>query len=251
VKERLDRINKRIANTATGCGRIPETIRLVAVSKTVDAGRVAEAIDAGVVILGENYIQEARDKFNTLYDRAVQWHFIGHLQSNKAKYAVRMFDLIHSVESFKLARALDKEAHKNGKVQDILIQVNISQEGTMGSKILVADDSAIVRHLILKFLEEEDYEIVTTSDSANVVDLIDEINPDLVISDIMMPGMDGYTFVRHIRREKTRESLPVIIMSTKNRKTMEELFVSYGISGYLQKPFEKEQLVALVEKALE
>ena len=130
MKERLDRINKRITDAATGCGRIPETIRLVAVSKTVDAGRVAEAIDAGVVILGENYIQEARDKFNTLYDRPVQWHFIGHLQSNKAKYAVRMFDLIHSVESFKLAKALDKEAHKNGKVQDILIQVNISQEET-------------------------------------------------------------------------------------------------------------------------
>lgn len=121
----------------------------------------------------------------------------------------------------------------------------------MGLKILVADDSATVRHLILKFLEGEGYEIVTTSDSANVVDLIDQINPDLVISDIMMPGMDGYTFVRHIRKEKARESLPIIIMSTKNKETMEDLFVSYGISGYLQKPFEKEQLVALIEKALE
>ena len=121
----------------------------------------------------------------------------------------------------------------------------------MKLKILVADDSATVRHLILKFLEGEGYEIVTTSDSANVVDLIDQINPDLVISDIMMLGMDGYTFVRHIRKEKTRESLPIIIMSTKNKETMEDLFVSYGISGYLQKPFEKEQLVALIEKALE
>lgn len=120
----------------------------------------------------------------------------------------------------------------------------------MRTKILVADDSATVRHLILKFLDGEGYEIVTTSDSANVVDLIDEINPDLVISDIMMPGMDGYTFLRHIRKEKTRESLPVIIMSTKKRETMEDLFVSHGISGYLQKPFEKEQLVALIKKAL-
>jgi hypothetical protein len=89
-----------------------------------------QAIDAGALILGENYIQEARDKFNALYDRPVQWHFIGHLQSNKAKYAVRMFDLIHSVDSLKLAKALDKEARKNGKVQDILIQVNISREET-------------------------------------------------------------------------------------------------------------------------
>jgi len=122
---------------------------------------------------------------------------------------------------------------------------------TMGSKILVADDSSTVRHLIQKFLDGEGYEIVTTSDSENVVDLIDEINPDLVISDIMMPGMDGYTFLRHIRKEKTRESLPVIMMSTKNRETMEDLFVAYGITGYLQKPFEKEELVALIKKALE
>jgi DNA-binding response OmpR family regulator len=126
----------------------------------------------------------------------------------------------------------------------------LQEENHMGAKILVADDSPTVRHLIMKFLDGEGYELVTTSDSANVVDLIDEINPDLVISDIMMPGMDGYTFLRHIRKEKKRESLPVIMMSTKKREVMEDLFVSYGISGYLQKPFEKEQLVALIEKAL-
>ena len=130
MKERLDRINQRIADAATGCGRIPESVRLVAVSKTVDADRVGEAIDAGIAILGENYIQEARGKFNSLYEKTVQWHFIGHLQSNKAKYAVRMFDLIHSVESAKLAKALDKEARKSDKVQDILVQVNISREET-------------------------------------------------------------------------------------------------------------------------
>jgi len=130
VKERLDRIKKRITDAAIRCGRDPESVRLVAVSKTMDADRVAQAIDAGAAILGENYIQEARDKFNALYDRPVTWHFIGHLQSNKAKYAVRMFDLIHSVDSFKLAGALDKEARKNDKVQDILVQVNISREET-------------------------------------------------------------------------------------------------------------------------
>jgi len=130
VKERLQRIKDRIADAARACDRNPANVRLVAVSKTVDADRVARAIEAGADILGENYIQEAREKFNTLYDRPVAWHFIGHLQSNKAKYAVRMFDLIHSVDSLKLAKALDKEAAKNDKVQDILIQVNISQEET-------------------------------------------------------------------------------------------------------------------------
>jgi len=130
VKERLQRVKDRIAEAARACGRDSADVRLVAVSKTVDADRVARAIEAGAEILGENYIQEARDKFNTLYDRPVAWHFIGHLQSNKAKYAVRMFDLIHSVDSYKLSKTLDKEAAKNGKVQDILIQVNISQEET-------------------------------------------------------------------------------------------------------------------------
>jgi len=130
VKERLQRIIQRIDKAAAACGRDPASVRLVAVSKTMGIERVAEAIDAGARILGENYIQEAREKFNALYDRPVQWHFIGHLQSNKAKYAVRMFDLIHSVDSLKLARALDKEARKHSKVQKILIQVNISREET-------------------------------------------------------------------------------------------------------------------------
>jgi PLP dependent protein len=140
VKETIDHIGRRIAEAASACGRDPASVRLVAVSKTVNAQRVAAAIDAGVTILGENYIQEARDKFNALIDRPVEWHFIGHLQSNKAKYAVRMFDLIHSVDSLKLATALDKAAQKNGKRQDILIQVNISGEE---SKSGTTEDDAV------------------------------------------------------------------------------------------------------------
>jgi hypothetical protein len=130
LKERLEQIHQRIAKAAKDCGRDANSVRLVAVSKTMSAERVARAIDAGAEILGENYIQEAREKFNALYDKAVQWHFIGHLQSNKAKYAVRMFDLIHSVDSLKLAGVLDKEARKRDKTQDILIQVNVSREET-------------------------------------------------------------------------------------------------------------------------
>jgi pyridoxal phosphate enzyme (YggS family) len=102
----------------------------VAVSKTIAADLVKEAIGAGVTILGENYVQEARDKFKALVQYPVSWHFIGHLQSNKAKYAVRLFDLIHSVDSLKLARELDRQAAKVGKIQQILVQVNISGEDT-------------------------------------------------------------------------------------------------------------------------
>jgi pyridoxal phosphate enzyme (YggS family) len=128
LKNRLENVNDRINKAALKCGRDPENIHLVAVSKTIPANRVKEAIELGVTILGENYVQEARDKFNVLGTYPVSWHFIGHLQTNKAKYAVRLFDLIHSVDTLKLARELDKQAKKVNKFQDILIQINVSKE---------------------------------------------------------------------------------------------------------------------------
>ncbi len=102
----------------------------MAVGKTHPPETIQAAIDAGAVIIGENYIQEARPKLDALIHASVQWHFIGHLQSNKAKYAVRMFDLIHTVDSVKLAAEIDRCAAKAGKVQAILIQVNISAEAS-------------------------------------------------------------------------------------------------------------------------
>ena len=128
LKNRLENVNDRINKAALKCGRDPENIHLIAVSKTIPANRVKEAIELGVTILGENYVQEARDKFNVLGTYPVSWHFIGHLQTNKAKFAVRLFDLIHSVDTLKLARELDKQAKKVNKFQDILIQINVSKE---------------------------------------------------------------------------------------------------------------------------
>ncbi|MFW5901828.1 MAG: YggS family pyridoxal phosphate-dependent enzyme [Thermodesulfobacteriota bacterium] len=123
-------IQERIRSAARACSRDPEMIRLVAVSKTVPAERIRPAIAAGVRILGENYIQEAGEKIEALADQPVSWHFIGHLQSNKAKFAVRWFDLIHTVDSLKLAREIDKQAAKLGKVQDVLVQVNVGGEAS-------------------------------------------------------------------------------------------------------------------------
>ena len=128
--DRLEHIRDRIEACASKCGRNTETIRLVAVSKTIPAAKVEEAIHAGVNVFGENYVQEARAKFEALNSYDLSWHFIGHLQSNKAKYAVRIFDLIHSVDSLKLARTLNKEAGKVEKVQHILLQVNNSGEAS-------------------------------------------------------------------------------------------------------------------------
>ena len=128
MKANIETVRERIRAAAEAAGRAPESVRLVAVSKTVPAERVRGAVAAGLTLLGENYIQEARDKIAALADLSVSWHFIGHLQRNKAKYAVRLFELIHSVDSLKLARELDKEAAKHGTVQDILIQVNTGKE---------------------------------------------------------------------------------------------------------------------------
>jgi hypothetical protein len=123
----LASIQERIRKAALRSGRDPAGIRLVAVSKTVAAENIQGAIAAGITILGENYVQEARDKIARV-ERQVAWHFIGHLQSNKAKYAVELFSMVHSVDRLSLAEALDQEAHKQGKILPVLIQVNISGE---------------------------------------------------------------------------------------------------------------------------
>lgn len=148
VKMNLERVRNRILKCAQACGRQPDTIGLVAVSKTKPAEMMKAAAEAGVGIFGENYIQEAREKFNTLAgtDYPVSWHFIGHLQSNKAKYAVRIFDLIHSVDSLKLANELNRHAQKNDKTQDILVQVNIAEEATK-SGILKDDALKLIRDI--------------------------------------------------------------------------------------------------------
>ena len=130
IKDALTDIRERMRRTAVECGRDPDSVKLVAVSKTVSTERVLEGIQAGITILGENYVQEAREKIEALRSYPVSWHFIGHLQSNKARHAIGLFDLIHSVDSFKLAKELDKRAKAAAKVQKILIQVNISGEET-------------------------------------------------------------------------------------------------------------------------
>ena len=106
---------------------LDEPVTLVAVTKNHGVEMMRQAIDAGVKHIGENRVQEAAEKFAEL-NRTVTKHLIGHLQTNKAKQAVRLFDLIHSVDSEHLAAALDKAALSLGKVQDVLIQVNLAKE---------------------------------------------------------------------------------------------------------------------------
>ena len=152
MKRNLDSVMNRIKQSAVSSGRDAESVRLVAVSKTIPAETVKKVIDAGANILGENYIQEAKTKFDDLISYPVSWHFIGHLQTNKAKYAVRIFDLIHSVDSFKLALELNKQAGKSGKIQQILIQVNVAEESSK-SGISIQNTLSLIKEIsLLKYL---------------------------------------------------------------------------------------------------
>lgn len=130
ITKRLEEVNRRILRAAQASGRLLSDIRLVAVSKTCSTEAIRAAAEAGVTDIGENYIQEAREKHELLQDVPVKWHLIGHLQTNKARYAVRMFDLVHTVDSFRLALELDRCARKLNKVQAVLIQVNVAGEAT-------------------------------------------------------------------------------------------------------------------------
>lgn len=148
ITDRLARLTSRINEACHKAGRAPSEVSLVAVTKTLSADTVRAGLSAGLTVFGENYIQEAQAKINEINSSAV-WHFIGHLQTNKAKYAVRLFDLIHSVDNIKLARELNKRAGSAGRVIPILVQINISGEE---SKSGVSKDQAEeLIHEVLEF----------------------------------------------------------------------------------------------------
>ncbi|MEW6738359.1 MAG: YggS family pyridoxal phosphate-dependent enzyme [Nitrospirota bacterium] len=132
--ENASNILKKISHAAMRAGRSPDEVKLIAVTKTVGIEAIKDAIDAGLRIFGENRVQEAQKKISDLKSEIsnsnIEWHLIGHLQKNKAKYAVQLFDLIHTVDSVELAEELNKQAEKIGKIQRVLVQVKLSEEET-------------------------------------------------------------------------------------------------------------------------
>ncbi len=130
IKQNLHHITSQINQSAQGCGRDPESVVLVAVSKKKSTEQIVECVEAGGTHLGENYIQEAVQKIDKIGKDRACWHFIGHLQSNKARFAVHYFEYIHTVDTVKLALEINKWAHKINKVQKILLQANIADEQT-------------------------------------------------------------------------------------------------------------------------
>lgn len=129
IPNNLALINKRIRTAAEKAGRDPASIRLVAVSKTRPATDIVAAFQAGQTVFGENYIQELVLKLTEVRE-PVQWHVIGHLQSNKVKYIAGQVAMIHSVDRISLAQEIDRQWGKLGALCDVLIQVNIAGEAT-------------------------------------------------------------------------------------------------------------------------
>ncbi len=156
ISSNLLHINQRIRMAAEYAGRDPASVRLAAVSKTRPASDIIEAFDAGQAVFGENYIQELLPKLTEVQE-PVEWHFIGHLQSNKVKYIAGQVALIHSVDRISLATEIDRQWGRLGKISDILIQVNISGEITKSGTteegaIQLVKECALLPHIRVRGL---------------------------------------------------------------------------------------------------
>jgi PLP dependent protein len=131
IRANLDRVRERVARAAERAGRRASDVLLIGVSKTVEVERIRLAIEAGVAALGENRVQEAKEKVGEI-GRPVPWHLIGHLQTNKARDAVELFDVIHSLDRLDLARELDKRARARARSADVFVEVNLAGEASKG-----------------------------------------------------------------------------------------------------------------------
>ncbi len=129
VDENLQTLQEKIESACLRAGRDPREVQLVAVSKTRGPEVIAEALEAGQMIFGENRVQEAEPKIEALPGRC-RWHLVGHLQSNKARRAVRLFEMIHSVDSLKLAETIARLCEEEGARPQVLIQVSVSGEAS-------------------------------------------------------------------------------------------------------------------------
>jgi pyridoxal phosphate enzyme (YggS family) len=129
IENNLKIINEKIKKAALKANRNPEEIKLVAVTKTATMEQIKEAISAGVRIIGENKVQEAKEKYQIL-TADIEWHLVGHLQTNKVKYAIEIFDFIHSVDSIKLAKEIYRRSLQFGMITNVLVEVNVSGEET-------------------------------------------------------------------------------------------------------------------------
>ncbi len=135
IKENVERI----------LAELPEGVQLVAAAKTRTPEEIHQAVEAGLEIIGENYVQEAEQAFQVIGNR-VQWHMIGHLQRNKVKKAVRIFDMIETVDSMRLAQEIDKSCRKIGKTMSVLIEINSGEEAQKAG-VMPGDAPALIKKM--------------------------------------------------------------------------------------------------------
>ena len=129
IAENLERVREQIAQAAARAGRVAEEIELVAITKTHPAEKVREAIEAGQTLFGESRVQEARAKIPELPSN-LRWHFVGHLQKNKIRHALPLFEMIHSVDSLDVAQDINRIAGEQGMHPRVLLEVNVAGEGS-------------------------------------------------------------------------------------------------------------------------
>jgi len=131
IERNIRFVQKRIADAAFSCGRRPEEITLLAISKTFPTESISQAAAAGLSKFGENRIQEAESKILFFRDRpGIEWHLVGHLQTNKSRRAVELFDVIHSLDSVRLAEKLGRDCLETGRTLSVLLQVDLGKEET-------------------------------------------------------------------------------------------------------------------------
>jgi PLP dependent protein len=129
IADNLERVREQIASAAANAGRSADDVELVAITKTHPAEKVREAIQAGQTLFGESRVQEARAKIPELLSN-IRWHFVGHLQKNKVRQALPLFEMIHSVDSLALAQDINRIAQEEGLYPRVLLEVNVAGEGS-------------------------------------------------------------------------------------------------------------------------
>lgn len=147
IKENIDDVKSKIEAACKRAGRKSEDVTLIAVSKTKPVSDIEQAYETGVRDFGENKVQELEEKFPVL-SNDIKWHLIGHLQRNKVKYIVDKVELIHSVDSFRLAQQIEHEAEKRNLIVNILVQVNVANEDTKFG-LQVCDTLDIIKQISL------------------------------------------------------------------------------------------------------
>jgi len=130
IAENVESVKRRIVAACSRCGRNPADVLLVGVTKTFGPEKIRDAMTAGLFDFGENYVQELNKKREQLGESRIRWHFVGHLQSNKARYIADYIHLIHSIDSERLAAELHKKGEKAGRVVDVLVEVHTTDEAT-------------------------------------------------------------------------------------------------------------------------